>query len=275
MRFNPNLAFLTGSALGIVGITLSIYSWSRASKLSLPISGSLPAFSTFIPLILAILTPLVSLLQRQQQSAARPSPNHSSLSSFPYSFVPSISTVLTFIDGLLTALPAIVAALSATYFTPDGIATCRLDSQWQRFWRDKNDDAIRGIQDQLKCCGYRTLTILSSRQFGTAGQVRRGNLRQPVFTRTFGNSISAPRATPALPASESTPFTGERYTDNEAEERLTGESSEGQPAQTAQAEQAQLGQESEANPRPATSHSSENPEEHDILHGGFRDSAGR
>ncbi|KAI5297042.1 hypothetical protein KEM56_005128, partial [Ascosphaera pollenicola] len=304
-------------------------SWTRASKLSLPLSSSLPALTTFLPLILTALTPLISLLQKQQSSQSPPRQGHApSLLSV---LLPSLSTILTFLDQLLTALPAILVALSATYFTPDSVGTCRLDNQWQTFWRSKDGDAIRGIEERLQCCGYRSVhdrawpfpgtseakgngdcvsvlgynkacmgpwakeekgaavgvfvaavlgfvlkCILSSRQFGSSGQVRRGNLRGPTFparaiaSRTSPAAITAPgdnaapgtvagggaTAAAGAPAESEDNFEGQRYRDNADEEE--------QLQSAGQAE----GRQGDRIPS-ASSHSHENPEEHDILHGGF------
>ncbi|KAI5296432.1 hypothetical protein KEM52_002700 [Ascosphaera acerosa] len=303
----------------VVGAVLGIYAWVRAAKLSLPLNTTLPALATFLPVILTIITPLVSLLNKQQQSSTTANgPRRARAAAvagpavFLLALIPSLRTFLTFVDQLLTALPAILVALSTTYFTPEEIATCRLDAQWQRFWRSKDSDAIKSIQDQLKCCGYRSLQdrawpFPDSQTEGSCTAVlgyskscmkpwkdaeRQAavmvfvasvlgfflKLRQPVFNRGNLATIPAPR-TPALleaggasepTESDNSPFAGERYTDNEAEESLLG--TDDHPDATQQARQPRNGAPAA---RPGPSHSTETPEEHDILHGGFREAERR
>ncbi|KZZ90412.1 tetraspanin [Ascosphaera apis ARSEF 7405] len=311
------------------------YSWTRASKLSLPLSTALPALTTFLPLILSALTPLIAILKKSQSNtpAARRPGSASGQTTLLATLLPSFATFLTFLDQLLTALPAILVAISATYFTPTNVSTCRLDNQWQGFWSGKDGDAIRGIEERLKCCGYRSVhdrawpfpgtsagskgdcvnvlgynkpcieawakeeksaavgvfvsavlgfllkVILSSRQFGSSGQVRRGNLRGPTFparaiTARPTPSSAAPAANPAAASGDNADaeegLLGGRYRDNvDEEEHLQNAAPVPEGGNGAQGQGERDG---EGRP-PASSHSHSNPEEHDILHGGFRDAS--
>ncbi|OKO91123.1 hypothetical protein PENSUB_13112 [Penicillium subrubescens] len=50
-----------------------------------------------------------------------------------------------------------MATLALAYLFPDRILSCNLDQQWQGFFQSKNSHAIRSIQDELQCCGLKSL----------------------------------------------------------------------------------------------------------------------
>ncbi|EXJ65832.1 uncharacterized protein A1O5_11073, partial [Cladophialophora psammophila CBS 110553] len=43
------------------------------------------------------------------------------------------------------------------YAVPSDILSCGLESQWTRLFRAKNEDAVRGIENAFRCCGFNSL----------------------------------------------------------------------------------------------------------------------
>ena len=54
---------------------------------------------------------------------------------------------------LLTIYETVVATLALTHMAPPGNLACPLDRQWGRLYSNKDDGAIRSIQDAHQCCG--------------------------------------------------------------------------------------------------------------------------
>lgn len=57
---------------------------------------------------------------------------------------------------IITILVTSLASLIGPYIAPVSGLTCGLDTRWQDLFRSKNEDAIRRVQDALKCCGLRS-----------------------------------------------------------------------------------------------------------------------
>jgi hypothetical protein len=58
------------------------------------------------------------------------------------------------LDHVLTLAPGIIATLAATYISSDN--SCNLEGAWQSYFRAKNANVLRSIQDSLQCCGLRS-----------------------------------------------------------------------------------------------------------------------
>lgn len=51
----------------------------------------------------------------------------------------------------------VVATLALTYIIPPSTLACGLNTNWQKFWKAKDADGIRAIQDTFNCCGFLTV----------------------------------------------------------------------------------------------------------------------
>ena len=67
------------------------------------------------------------------------------------------NTISGILNHAQTAISTIVATLALAYLFPDRILLCNLDQQWQGFFKSKNSQAIRSIQDEFQCCGLRSI----------------------------------------------------------------------------------------------------------------------
>ncbi|OJJ49271.1 hypothetical protein ASPZODRAFT_23523 [Penicilliopsis zonata CBS 506.65] len=130
-------SFLYGAVLILlilISTILAAIAWTRSIGFSLPLSPSIPALGTFLPLF----TLGVAILRaRTRQSRYEP--------------------LFHALSQLLTLFPGVLGTLAMTYLLPSEILNCRLETQWQRFFHNKDAGAIRQIQDQLRCCGLRSI----------------------------------------------------------------------------------------------------------------------
>lgn len=58
---------------------------------------------------------------------------------------------------LLLIIPVILATLSAPDVASMNLQNWRVEQQWDHFFRSKNENAIKSIQDQLHCCGLHSM----------------------------------------------------------------------------------------------------------------------
>jgi hypothetical protein len=58
---------------------------------------------------------------------------------------------------LFPLLPFALLILSAIYAVPSDLLACGLESQWSRLFRAKDENAIRTIEQGLRCCGFNSL----------------------------------------------------------------------------------------------------------------------
>ena len=47
--------------------------------------------------------------------------------------------------------------MALAYLYPENILTCRLEQEWQEYFRSKDAQPIRTIQDEFRCCGFRSI----------------------------------------------------------------------------------------------------------------------
>lgn len=148
VTLSPNHSNKTRLQFPLAFTSLAIYAAHRASNYSLP------TFS--LTHTLAIILPFLTY-STLYTFTSRPSPHYlippkSSPMSRLQSLVPNrqISLIVLFIlDSLLLTLAS--TALSPSTFN------CALERRWVELFRAKNESAIRAIQDQLECCGFRAV----------------------------------------------------------------------------------------------------------------------
>jgi hypothetical protein len=59
--------------------------------------------------------------------------------------------------GFQLVYETIIATLAMTYTLPPSALRCGLNEKWQLLYSQKNEKAIRAIQDSLNCCGLNSL----------------------------------------------------------------------------------------------------------------------
>ncbi|KAJ5511961.1 hypothetical protein N7453_004064 [Penicillium expansum] len=134
------ILFIVGGAISFV---LGAISWSRTVALLLPLPTWVPAVATLIsPITGLILIATRILSTRSNNETTR---NHRWT---------AISGIL---DQIQTVISTIVATVAIAYLFPDKILSCNLNQQWQEYFQSKDSHAIRSIQDELRCCGLRSI----------------------------------------------------------------------------------------------------------------------
>ena len=58
---------------------------------------------------------------------------------------------------LLIIYETAIATLALTHVAPPSELVCGLERQWGALFSNKNAEAIRRIQEQLQCCGFRNV----------------------------------------------------------------------------------------------------------------------
>ncbi|KAL1989269.1 hypothetical protein VTN96DRAFT_31 [Rasamsonia emersonii] len=149
-----------------VSVILGSIAWSRSVSLFLPFPVSLSASGTLLPVltIITLLTTNIVLSRRNRKritaSNGTSTSNNNINNDRPVTQSSTTTTIITFlIDQFFTLAPAVIATLAASYIFPSGSTadTCHLEETWQSYFRAKNADAIRTIQDALRCCGLRSI----------------------------------------------------------------------------------------------------------------------
>jgi len=87
------------------------------------------------------------------------------LAAFSYAITRAVPAVLTKIHTTLSTvfllmLDTVVVTLSGNVLTKS-FTECMYEYRWTEMFRAKDGPAIRGIQDSLDCCGYRTLNHMA------------------------------------------------------------------------------------------------------------------
>lgn len=118
-------------------------SWARTAALLLPLPAWVPAVATLIYPITAFTLILTRLF-------TTPS-NDDTLHNRRW------NTIFSIISQMQSVISTIAATVALAYLFPDRILSCNLEQQWQGFFHSKNSKAIRSIQDELRCCGLRSL----------------------------------------------------------------------------------------------------------------------
>ena len=58
---------------------------------------------------------------------------------------------------LLVIYETAIATLALTHMAPPSELVCGLERQWGALFSNKNAEAIRRIQEQFQCCGFRNV----------------------------------------------------------------------------------------------------------------------
>lgn len=116
----------------------------RIKAFSLPISAVTATATIILPVITG-----VSLHGAQRLSIRANGPSTRAKKSFSW------STILVFV--LLIIYETAIATLALTHMAPPGELICGLERRWGALFSTKNPDAIRTIQEQFQCCGFRNV----------------------------------------------------------------------------------------------------------------------
>lgn len=117
------------------------YAYSQIRFLSLPISTALALFTVVLPFITGLSTQGVRGLVR------RSSKNEQYQLTIP----------LIAVIGFQLIYETVIATLALTYILPPSSLGCGLGTKWQALYAANDADAIRAIQDALKCCGFNSV----------------------------------------------------------------------------------------------------------------------
>ncbi|KAK5111975.1 hypothetical protein LTR62_004509 [Meristemomyces frigidus] len=93
------------------------------------------------------------------------------------------SGVFQLITAFFLILETVLATLAGTHLAPQGSLNCALRERWLALFRSKNGEAIRRIQDGLRCCG-----LVNGRDmaFPFPGQGRGSDACQVAYGRETG-----------------------------------------------------------------------------------------
>lgn len=123
---------------------------ARFSALSLPVPIALRVFAILLP----ILGGFNTFFTRPSFSSNRRATFSPGGSRLPPNVQMTIYTAANAIQGILTT---VLITLFGTFMAPisDPVASCRLSSQWDHFWRTHDDSTISRLQNRFDCCGFR------------------------------------------------------------------------------------------------------------------------
>ncbi|KAI2974330.1 transcriptional regulator family: Fungal Specific TF [Aspergillus niger] len=138
----PTVASTVAAACAIIAIILGALSWSRTASLYLPLPEWVPAIATIFPPLTALALYLASRL-------AQPADDRQSSSPW--------RRLLPVMNHLQSIITTIIATVALAYLYPESITTCRLEQEWQSYFRAKDAQPIRAIQDEFRCCGFRSI----------------------------------------------------------------------------------------------------------------------
>jgi hypothetical protein len=118
------------------------YASSRANKNSVPISDTLMAFTTALPILAGLLLQGGYDVTRYQERRQR-------LSRGEIQRPPLVIVANTIIFIYST----VVITLLGTHAAPPSGLDCGLRGRWQQLFKSKDSKAIRAIQNAFNCCG--------------------------------------------------------------------------------------------------------------------------
>ncbi|KAL5116003.1 hypothetical protein ACEQ8H_006121 [Pleosporales sp. CAS-2024a] len=126
----------------VIATALGGYAASRSNNHSVPISDTLAAFTTALPILAGFLLELgydFTRLQERRQRLQRGAIHRPPLVI--------VANTLIFIYS------TVVITLLGTHAAPPSGLDCGLHQRWQQLFKDKDANAIRTIQDAFSCCG--------------------------------------------------------------------------------------------------------------------------
>ncbi|KAJ6260197.1 hypothetical protein Dda_4421 [Drechslerella dactyloides] len=140
-----NMIEVLFSSLFLLSAILAAVAWYLTStyQLPLPVPG-LPVISTFLPIVEFIVTYYTTRRIRglfDDQTG-------------PTNGRKTILYLLILINLELLLVPAVLITTSAPALFPAN--RCPLGDAWQRWYSAKDENAIKGVQDALHCCGFVT-----------------------------------------------------------------------------------------------------------------------
>jgi len=107
----------------------------------LPIPQALALFTVVLPLITGISTQGVyGLIQRSSKNKQY-----------------QLTVPLIAVIGFQLIYETVITTLALTHILPPSALDCGLRDKWTKMFQAKDEDAIRTIQDSLKCCGFNTV----------------------------------------------------------------------------------------------------------------------
>ncbi|MCJ1474943.1 hypothetical protein MMC13_003603 [Lambiella insularis] len=141
--------FISATALLPLAFTsFAIYAALRASNFSLPT----PSLTHILAIVLPFLNYLTLYPTQTTDPSTRLLPIKPSRRSRLQTLLPPRQVTLT----ALFILDAILLTLASTALSSPAFS-CVLERHWRDLFMTKNEDAIRGIQDKLECCGFRVV----------------------------------------------------------------------------------------------------------------------
>lgn len=141
MAVLQKLFVLVGPLLLLALTVIATYAYSQIRFLNLPISQALGLFTVVLPLIAGISTQGAhGLIQRSSKKE-----NY------------HLTIRLLAVIGFQLIYETIIATLAMTYLVPPSALRCGLTDKWQFLYSEKNENAIRTIQDSFDCCGLNSV----------------------------------------------------------------------------------------------------------------------
>ncbi|KAF2446884.1 hypothetical protein P171DRAFT_442105 [Karstenula rhodostoma CBS 690.94] len=145
MTYSRKQVVTTISVVYLILVTaLAAYAASFATKLSLPIPNVLAYATTFLPVVSGLLLEGGYDFTRLQERRKRL--NRGDIQRPPLVI---IANTLIFIYS------TVVITLLGTHAAPPSGLDCGLRGRWETLYRHKDAEAVRTIQDSLKCCGLK------------------------------------------------------------------------------------------------------------------------
>jgi len=123
------------------------YAYSQIRHYSIPISQALALFTVILPFLTGL-----STITAQRLLTNKP-PSHSLSPTTPR----AVSFTLRVLLDLQIIYGTVIATLSLSYIVPSVSTTCGLNEQWMQLFRNRDERAIRTIQQGFECCGYNTV----------------------------------------------------------------------------------------------------------------------
>jgi hypothetical protein len=124
----------------LIHLLFTSYAYSQIGALYLPIPQALGLLTVVLPLITGISIKGVDGLIRRSKNKHR-----------------QLTLPLLAIIAFQLIYETVVATLALTHIIPPSTLICGLNENWERLWKAKYANGIRAIQDNLNCCGFRTV----------------------------------------------------------------------------------------------------------------------
>lgn len=112
--------------------------WTKTLGLSLPLPLFIPVMNTLFPLLAGVTAVVVQGIRARLHDYR-------------------IRTLLYLMKHSALILPLILLALSTQYASPSQLLSCAMETEWARRFQEKDDRAIRTIENSLHCCGFNSL----------------------------------------------------------------------------------------------------------------------